>query len=308
MRLANRGQRDQTRRDQICNVMIDLHTHTNFSDGTLTPAGLLAEAQQAGLSAIAITDHDTLGGFDAALPLAVRFGVELVCGVEVSTQLKTTQGPSLPVHVLGYFFCELPGEDFRRWLASVSSTRYERNVSLMKKLQGANLKISWEDFPRLGPAHTARPCIARVLVEKGYVADYQSAFDLYLNDSALAEIKRSVPSTQDAIEWITSNGGIASLAHPVRIRGQQPSQCLATIQELVQCGLGGLEVYHSDHSREDTAFLLQAAEKFHLTPTGGSDYHGENKPGVSLGSGRQGNIAISNSLLRRIKDCVAQPR
>ena len=288
--------------------MIDLHTHTNFSDGTSTPAALLAEAEQSGLSAVAITDHDTLAGFDAALPLASRHNVEMVCGVEVSTQLETCQGPSLPVHLLGYFFRDVPGEDFRHWLAGISSTRYERNVSLMKKLQAANIEISWEDFPDLGSEHTARPGIAHVLVEKGYAATYQNAFDLYLSDSALEDIKRSVPSTQEAIEQISGSGGIAVLAHPMRIRGQQMPQCLTIIQELVRCGLGGLEVYHSDHSAEDAAFLLQAAEQFRLAPTGGSDYHGENKPGVRLGTGRQGNIAIPDSLLQRIKDGVAQPR
>jgi 3',5'-nucleoside bisphosphate phosphatase len=288
--------------------MIDLHTHTNFSDGTSTPADLLVEAEQAGLSAVAITDHDTLAGFDAALPLAARHYVEIVCGVEVSTQLEMCQGLSLPVHLLGYFFNEVPGDDFRHWLAGISATRYERNMSLMKKLQAANIEISWEDFPDLGPKQTARPGIARVLVKKGYAATYQSAFDLYLSDSALEKIKRSVPSTQEAIKRISGSGGIAVLAHPMRIRGQQIPECLTIIQELVRCGLGGLEIYHSDHSTEDAAFLQQAAERFRLVPTGGSDYHGENKPGVRLGSGRQDNIAIPDSLLQRIKDVFAPPR
>lgn len=289
-------------------IMIDLHTHTNRSDGTVSPTDLLMQADHIGLAAIAITDHDTLAGFDAALPFAHDYNVDLICGVEVSTQLEQdpVQGHSL--HVLGYFLRAVPGKDFRTWLASISSTRYERNVNLMKKLQASNIRISWDDFPQLGPARTARPHIARVLVEKGYVPDSKSAFDLYLSDSALQDVKRRVPSPKEAIQRICDSGGIASLAHPFRLCCHSQAARVAIIEELVRNGLGGLEVYHSEHSPQDIAFFSHVAEKFNLLPTGGSDYHGANKPDIHLGIGREGRLAVPDCILERIRESLAGVR
>ena len=127
--------------------MIDLHTHTTLSDGTSSPAELLEEARHVGLKALAITDHDTLAGFDAAYPLAEKHNVELVCGIELSTQFQHPQEPKLAVHLLGYFPDRLPDDEFRGWVTSISSTRRERNLKLMEKLQSSNISISWKDFP-----------------------------------------------------------------------------------------------------------------------------------------------------------------
>lgn len=285
--------------------MIDLHSHTCLSDGSSSPSDLLAEAQQIGLSALAITDHDTFAGFDAALPLAPQYEIELICGIELSTRFHFENEPSrlISVHVLGYFPKHAPDEKFRNWLGSICSTRRGRNIKLMEKLQSSNISISWDDFPHLGPDLAGRPHFAKILVAKGYVADAQEAFDRYLEDAALAAagIERKLPSTEEAIQRIVGNGGLASLAHPGRFRFAQSSTLTSLIEQLVRNGLRAIEVYHSDHTREHVTSFLRMAAVFNLLVTGGSDYHGENKPDIRLGIGRAGNLCIPDALLATLK-------
>ena len=284
--------------------MIDLHTHTNLSDGTADPAELLNAAGQTGLRALAITDHDTLAGFDAALPHAAGCGVELVCGIELSTQFRNddgggARGPSM--HVLGYFLRGIPDEEFRSWLVPISATRRSRNLELMEKLRASNIDISWKDFPGLGPELAARSHFARVLVKKGCVPDLQSAFDLYLSDAVLAGIERKLPSTLEAVDQVRRQGGIASLAHPGRLRCR-PSALRSFVDELIRGGLCAIEAYHSDHTPEETAAFLQIASETGLLVTGGSDFHGENKPDIRLGSGRNGNVHVPDDVLDSMKN------
>jgi 3',5'-nucleoside bisphosphate phosphatase len=290
--------------EAIAFLMIDLHSHTNFSDGTASPAELLKAARAAGLSALAITDHDTLAGFDVASPLAAGSGAELVCGIELTTQYRKGQERGPTMHVLGYFLREIPGEEFRRWLTSISVTRRDRNLELMAKLQASKIDISWNDFPGLGPEIAARPHFARVLVEKGYASDLQRAFDVYLSDPVLAGIERKVPTPQEAIDHIRRNGGISSLAHPGRLRCE-PAVLRSFLDELIRSGLDAIEAYHSDHTPEETAWLLQMAGEFGVPVTGGSDFHGENKPDIRLGSGRNGNVQVADEVLARLKGYAA---
>lgn len=285
--------------------MIDLHTHTNCSDGSSSPEELLHSAKRVGLRALAITDHDTLAGFDAALPFAGRCGVELVCGIELSTRFESDSGQTLSMHMLGYFPARPPGDEFRNWLMSISSTRRQRNLALMERLQTANINISWNDFPDLGPERAARPHFARVLVEKGCVPDIQGAFDLYLNDSALAGIERELPAAQQAIQRIHREGGVASLAHPGRLGCGHGSALESIVGELAGHGMIAIESYHSDHTTEETAALLQIAARLGLLVTGGSDFHGENKPGIELGSGRSGNVCVPDEVLEKIRGVCA---
>ncbi|MGE5323274.1 MAG: PHP domain-containing protein [Actinomycetota bacterium] len=283
--------------------MIDLHTHTSLSDGSCTPTELLDQARQAGLIALAITDHDTLAGFDQALPHAHRYGLELVCGVEVSTTFHCDKLPGrhLSPHLLGYFLRQPPDATFRRWLNSISSTRRDRNLQLMNKLRMSNLNISWDDFPNLGPESAARPHFAKVLMAKGYVSSSREAFDHFLADSVLHGIQRNLPSTQDAIRKITENDGLAVLAHPARNGTRERSALSAVVDHLVKSGMSGIEVHHSDHSAEDVSLLLELATHCDLFVTGGSDFHGENKPDIRLGTGRCGNVHIPYELLQTMK-------
>jgi len=258
--------------------MVDLHTHSDRSDGTLSPQKLTEFAYRIGLRALAITDHDSLEGFDAALPHARRLGLELVCGVELSAKFH-----GRPIHILGYFLQGLPGETFRRHLSCVQKARHERNVRLASKLRELGLGVTLEEAEALGRSQTGRPHFAQVLVNKGCVPSYREAFNRYLDESAPGYVERKDPTPENVIGWIHESGGVASWAHPARFLRQsgQPSERL--VEELAAKGLDALEVYHSDHGAEAVETLLALAKQFGLAVTGGSDFHGLAKSNAYLG-------------------------
>jgi 3',5'-nucleoside bisphosphate phosphatase len=192
--------------------MIDLHSHTDCSDGTFTPEELVAEGVRVGLQALAITDHDTFAGYDAAASCAAEAGLELICGIELSTRY---QGGS--VHLLGYFPVSPPSDELRAWLMWVLEMRRDRNVRLVKKLQSLGVAITLEEVEKIGRTLTGRPHFARVLVEKGYAKDLQNAFDVYLDESAQGFVQRQEVPMEEALERILASGGVPSLAHPVRV-------------------------------------------------------------------------------------------
>jgi hypothetical protein len=280
--------------------MIDLHTHTDRSDGTFTPAELVAEAVRVGLHALAITDHDTMAGCDAALPHARDAGLDLVCGIELSTRYK---GQS--VHLLGYFPNGGPSDEFRAWLDFLLESRRDRNRRLIAKLQSLGVDITLEDVENKGRTLTARPHFARVLVDKGYVKDLQEAFDVYLDESAKGYVQRQDVPIDEAIERIAAAGGVSSVAHPVRIAKNDWEKVAEYVGDFASMGLGAIEVYHSDHSPENVSYYQSLARRFQLGVTGGSDFHGANKPSISLGTGHRGNLCVPDELLDRLRAKVA---
>lgn len=283
--------------------MIDLHTHTDQSDGTTAPAKLVDDALSMGLEALAITDHDTLAGYDLAVPHAKEAGLELVCGIELSTRLeKKSDGPRLPsVHLLGYFFDRPPSAEFRAWLYRQQESRRQRNRDLIAKLQSFGLDITLEEVQQLGRNLTGRPHFARTLLKKGYVSTIQEAFDVYLADDAKAAVEREEPTLVEGIRRVAEGGGLPSLAHPVRLPGNNRESIEPLLYELVDAGLMGIEVYHSDHTAKDIELYQALAAEFKLIISGGSDFHGDNKPAISLGTGRQGNLNLSYDLLERMR-------
>ena len=273
--------------------MIDLHSHTNESDGTCSPAQLIGEAVRAGVRVLGITDHDTLRGFDMALPLARDAGLELICGIELSTKLH-----SQSVHLLGYFLAEDHGmRDFREWVLDMQASRRDRNIRLVARLQELGFNITLEEAESRGRGMTGRPHFAQLMVEKGYVSSLQEAFDEYLDESAKGYVNRREPQFAEGVERIRNAGGIASLAHPVRVRGDIPT----LIPELLNVGMNALEAYHSDHTPRDTELFLGLAERYGLMVTGGSDFHGAAKPDVRLGTGYRGNLKIPENLVDRLR-------
>jgi predicted metal-dependent phosphoesterase TrpH len=276
--------------------LIDLHSHTNESDGTCSPAQLVAEALRAGVTILGITDHDTFKGYDQALPEAADAGLELVCGIELSTKLN-----GCSAHLLGYFLFQEHGQqnldEFRTWIASQQDARRDRNVRLAARLRELGFDITLEEAEARGRGMTGRPHFAQILVEKGYVANLRQAFDDYLDESAIGYVFRREPQFAEGVARIRAAGGIASLAHPVRVRGDIP----ALMPELCASGLNAIEAYHSDHTAEDTQLYLGLARQYGLRVTGGSDYHGALKPNVLLGTGCDGNLRIPDDLLDRLR-------
>jgi predicted metal-dependent phosphoesterase TrpH len=273
--------------------LIDLHSHTNESDGTSSPAQLVAEALHAGVTTLGITDHDTFKGYDQALPAAAEAGLELVCGIELSTKLH---GRS--VHLLGYFLGQRDLEQFRAWIAGQQAARRDRNVRLVARLQELGFDIKLEEAEARGRGMTGRPHFAQIMVEKGYVANLREAFDDYLDESAKGYVYRSEPQFAEGVARIRAAGGIASLAHPVRVRGDIP----ALMPELCESGLNAIEAYHSDHTPQDTQLYLDLAARYGLRVSGGSDYHGAVKPSVKLGTGYHCNLRIPDDLLDRLRE------
>jgi predicted metal-dependent phosphoesterase TrpH len=271
--------------------LIDLHSHTNESDGSCSPAQLVEEAARAGVSVLGITDHDTFAGFDQAGVFAREHGVELVCGIELSTKLR---GQS--VHLLGYFMRNGGAKEFREWVLELQKARRERNVRLAARLRELGFDITIEEAEARGRGMTGRPHFAQIMMEKGYVTSYRQAFDDYLDESATAYVFRHEPTFAEGVEHIRNSGGIASLAHPIRVRGDVPS----LMPELCASGLNALEAYHSDHGPSETAEYLDLARKYSLLVTGGSDFHGAVKPDVRLGIG-EGNLRVPDEVLETLR-------
>lgn len=272
--------------------LIDLHSHTFYSDGTSSPEELIQKAIEARLEALSVTDHDTFEGYDAALPIARAAGLRLVRGIELSTRYKGTS-----IHLLAYFLRREPDARFLAWLGQMQASRRERNQRLVDRLGHHGVNLTLEEVEQKGRSLTGRPHFARVMVEKGYVPDMETAFREYLDESARAYVERQDPQLSEALARVREAGGIPSLAHPVRIFRNDYEKVDALIAEMIPHGLTAIEAYHSDHKPHDVAHYLQVAERYRLAITGGSDFHGANKPRIRLGSGNNGNLAVPYQVL-----------
>jgi predicted metal-dependent phosphoesterase TrpH len=274
--------------------LIDLHTHTTESDGTLNPEELVELAAAQGLEALAITDHDTLSGYDVALPLARERGLDLVCGIELSTKLN-----GRTVHLLGYFLKQLPSDDFRSWLTEMQASRRDRNIRLAERLRSLGIQITIEEVEARGQRMAGRPHFAAIMYEKGFVKSMQEAFDDYLDESAKGYVDRKEPLLTEGIQRIKAGGGISSIAHPIRIHHN--STVDQTVAEMCDAGLDAIEVFHSDHGERETEEFLCLARKFNLGVSGGSDFHGDVKPKIKLGTG-PGSLNIPRAVLDRLRE------
>lgn len=280
---------------------IDLHAHTTASDGTLTPAELVQLAKRSGLSALAITDHDTFAGFDSAVPVARESGLDLVCGIELNSRLHLPDAKGYrSVHLLGYWARGASSEEFRAWLKEQQEDRRNRNRRLAEALQSRGLQITLEEVEARGRHLAGRPHFARLLIEKGYAKNHEDAFQRYLGESAPTFIERQSQTTEKAISKIRAGGGIPVIAHPVRLSLARDRE-REVLLGLKDAGLQGLEVYHSEHPPELQAHYRQLAEDFALLPTGGSDFHGGPKPDVQLGTGIRGNVRVPSEFLERMR-------
>jgi len=279
--------------------VIDLHSHTNESDGTFTPLELVELAVERGVEALAISDHDTFAGYDQALPEARTRGLDLVCGIELSTRVPGTK--AYTVHLLGYFLHQPPPKDFRAWLDELLAGRRDRNHRLVASLREKGVEIELGEVERLGRTLTGRPHFARVLIDKGYVNSFDEAFRRYLGESAPTYVERFAPFVAAAIERVLEAGGLPVLAHPIRLGLRDPNAEEHFIRELRDAGLRGIEVFHSDHRPADMERYGRIARKYDLLVTGGSDFHGDVKPQISLGTGHKGNLNIPMAVLNDLR-------
>lgn len=259
--------------------MIDLHMHSMFSDGTYTPEELIEAGMRSGVTAMALTDHDTLAGVPRFLAAATKAGLKVYTGVEVSADCDAGS-----VHILGY------GVDpahlgFQQALAWIREGRHERNQEILKKLNGLGLRLTYAEVTsHAGADVVARPHFALAMMAKGYVSTKREAFDRYLarGKPAYAERRRFGPG--ECFQLIREAGGVPVLAHPFTLR--QNGQVLRkTIEVFKAEGMAGLEVYYPEHSPEMQRICLELCREFDLVATGGSDFHGAVSPGVGIGRG-----------------------
>jgi 3',5'-nucleoside bisphosphate phosphatase len=252
--------------------MIDLHTHTTCSDGTDTPFALVKKALSAGITTLAITDHDSTAGWAEAIS-AIQPQIELVLGAEISC--LTSDGIS--VHMLGLLF-DGENADMQKMLAESRDTRLPRMRKMVELLSADGINISLDDVYRATPAGATvgRPHLADALVANGVVASRDEAFLDLLNNDSKYYVTHAAPTPVDAIHTIRSAGGVAVIAHPFASRRGQIITA-STFSDLVTAGLNGIEVHHRDQNVEEQATLTSIARELNVVITGSSDYHGTGK-------------------------------
>ncbi len=280
----------------------DLHTHTIASDGSDSPSDLIKKAKEAGLRAVAITDHDTLAGLTEAKDACSKYEIELVPGIELSLL-----GPRGNMHLLGYYI-DPDSKELQKVLDGVQKARAERNPKILNLLKGLGIDIKMSELEQMAKGgQIGRPHIARAMVEKGYVKNVSQAFDRYLKKDGPAYAPKSILEPKEAIEAIHKAGGVAVLAHPISLEPEPLTLLDGFIKTWTQYGLDGIECYYSEHSPDFTEYCLNLCRKFGLITTGGSDYHGKAKPYIKLGVGK-GNLSIPYELVEGLKERLQSVR
>lgn len=275
--------------------LIDLHVHTTFSDGTLSPAQVVSLAVTKGLKAIAITDHDTIEGVNEALHAAKDTFLEVIPGTELSCMYGEKE-----IHMLGLFLnCDTPG--LRESLAAKKEGRKMRNLEMMRRLGEDGIILTMEDLTGANEdTIITRAHFAKALMEKGYVTTMDQAFRKYLgHDKKYCPPKEGF-TPEEAIRLILEADGFPAIAHPMLYKmGYKDIEKMIT--EFQEFGLRGVEVYHSSHNQNESGKLREICVRYSLLPTGGSDFHGSNKPDLDIGSGR-GGLRVPYLLLRDIRE------
>ncbi len=272
-------------------AMIDLHSHSSASDGTSTPGELIAEAHKVGLSALALTDHDTLDGLSAASRAADKLGIKFIPGIELEIEHKPGE-----FHLLGLGLEHWEDSLLSHFLNEIRDNRNRRNAQMVELIQNDGIDITEDDLKRVaGGRIIARPHFARILVEKKAAKTIKHAFDRFLGVGQKFYIPKKVLSLEEGIRLIHDAGGKAIIAHPLSLYlswGKLPLR----IAEWKEMGLDGLEAYHSGANLNQAGRLAALADEFDLIVTGGSDYHGANRRDRSLGKGA-GQRPVPDELL-----------
>lgn len=262
----------------------DLHAHSAVSDGTLSPTALARAAAAAGLRACALTDHDTVAGAEEFLFACEKYGVEGVAGVELSVKYASE------MHILG-LFVNYRSHDFLERLSFLTNARALRNERMIALCRENGMNISKEELLSLKGADTlngvGRPHFARIMLKKGYASSIAEAFDKYIGRGRPCYSERELYSPRDAVRLIKDAGGIAVLAHPIYITRERDA-LFAILSELKEYGLDGAECIYSGYDEEYSKACFEVCRSLGLLPSGGSDFHGENKPDVRLGFGQNG--------------------
>ena len=259
------------------NRRVDLHMHTTHSDGTFPPRELVRYAKEKRIACISVTDHDTMSSYKECAEEAAKAGIELIPGIEISAQFEPGT-----LHVLGFFLDpQHPG--LQTALEEIQKARRERNPQIIAKLNSLGIPITLDEVrAESGGKQIGRPHFARVLIKKGIVPSMEEAFDRYLAKGKPAYLDKRRLNSAASIQKIREAGGIAVAAHPKQMKLDE-EELEREFARLVEEGLGGIEAYNSCQNRREAELYKRLAERFNLFVTGGSDFHGANKPDVDLG-------------------------
>ena len=278
-------------------TMIDLHLHSDASDGTLKPAEVLRAAKEKGLYAFALTDHDTVAGIPPFLHSGELTGIHFMPGIELSCEAEKHE-----IHILGYHI-DICNQNLLNTLEGLRRGRRQRNLSMIEKFREDGIPMTLEKLLH-GNEQTVitRAHFARVLIEEGYCANKEQAFKKYVGDGCRYYIPKPYFAPADAVRLIKDAGGTAVLAHPFQYHLSN-AELEELIRELISFGLGGIEVYHSSHHHGQTVKLRQWCRKYGMLATGGSDFHGSNKPDIEIGTGR-GSLKVPDHLYDELKNLL----
>lgn len=275
------------------NKYIDLHTHSTCSDGTFTPEEVVKEAKKAGLSAIALTDHDTVDGLSEAIEAGKKYGIEVITGIEFSVAADTE------MHLLGLNF-NIDCPAIKNVLEEMIIQRDLRNYKVIELLDNIGIHITIDDILTEATSRvTGRSQIAKAMLKKGYVSTIKEAFDKYLSFGRPTFVERSTLSPEDAIKIIKESGGKAFLAH-LNQTGKTDEELYEILFHLKNCGLDGIEGYYTEYTEDMNIRYRKMAGDIGLLLSGGSDFHGTNKDGYQIGKGKE-NLKIPYELLEKIK-------
>lgn len=284
---------------------VDLHTHTTYSDGTYTPKELIEYAVTKGLSAVAVADHDTFEGTDEAVLYGSLNNIEVIRGIEISTEYERHDEKydfQTEIHIVG-LFNDNKYHILNNKLDEVRANRTARNHAVIAKFNEIGIPITYQDLQSVAGGNIiTRAHFAKVLLQKGYISCTQECFDKYLGNGKPMYIKREMLSYIDAISLINDSGGIAILAHPLLYK-LSDKVLEIMISDLKAAGLTGIEALYSTHSPSDTKFIKTIAQKHKLLISGGSDFHGLNKPKIDLAVG-YGNLCVPYEVLEQLKGAI----
>lgn len=276
-------------------MAVDLHSHSNESDGSDTPEELIQKAARIGLSAVALTDHDTLSGIDRAQAEADRQGIELIPGTELS--VTWSRGG---MHMIVLWLQPGPGP-LQDKLAFLQNARATRNERIVERLQELGYDITLEEVAtEAGSGVMGRPHFAAVLVRKGYVPTPQAAFDELLAKGAKAYLGRDLLEPVEAIELSLASGAVPIIAHPHTLGLDTSEEFAEAFGMLREAGLVGMEAYYSEYNQPRRQELVGLARSFGLVPSGGSDYHGTYKAHLELGTG-PGDLLVPDEVLAELR-------
>ena len=278
---------------------IDLHIHTTASDGTASPAEAVGIAHGLGLAAMAVTDHDTVSGCAEAIAEGQRLGIEVVPGIELSSRYGKT------IHILGYFLrTESPA--LTRVLEGIVTERDERNRKMAALMAADGIRVDYDEMKQRFGTAIGRPNFGQVLVELGLAESVQDAFDRFIEKGQRYYLPRKMLSIERSVEVIREAGGVPVLAHPFQYKLEE-SALRQLIEHCMDHGLLGLECRYSLYDEEQCRYLISLAKEYGLTPTGGSDYHGANKPRIALGTGT-GSLAVPAEWLEGLRSLAVSTK